>query len=109
MMGWKSMKAVMVQLLLRVCPAQIRLEYGAEMEEVFFHCLTIESQRRRGFNRLLIWPRGIWDLLVFAARVRREWRGPEPVEAGGGQSALRSMKMRGQDVRAVMRFMRKQP
>ena len=103
------MKQIMVRIVLRACPAPIRLEYGAEMEEVFFHCVAIESRRRRGVSRLLIWPRGIWDMLVFAASVRREWRAPEPADAGGNQPSFRSMKMKGQDVRAVMRFMRKQP
>ena len=103
------MREVMFRLLLRACPASIRLEYGAEMEEVFFHCVGIESRQRRGISRLLIWPRGVWDLLVFAANVRREWRPPAPVESGAVRRTLRSMKMRGQDVRAVMRFMRKQP
>src|SRR4029450_9066674 len=42
---------------------------------------------------------------VFAASVRREWRAPEPVDAGGNRPAFRSMKMKGQDVRAVMRFL----
>ena len=97
----------MVRLAMLACPAAIRLEYGAEMEEVFFHCVQTESVRRRGLGRLLIWPRGIWDLLIFAADVRREWSGPAPVSAESG--VFRSMKMRKQDVRAVLRFMRKQP
>jgi putative ABC transport system permease protein len=105
----KSMKGFMFRIAMRSCPATIRLEYAAEMEEVFFHCVRTEAGRRSGLSRLMIWPRGIWDLLVFAAGVRREWSAPAPVESGGGRRALRSMKMRGQDVRAVMRFMRKQP
>jgi putative ABC transport system permease protein len=105
----KSVSEVMFRLILRACPASIRLEYGAEMEAVFFHCVTIESRRRRGLSRLLIWPRAVWDLLVFAATVRREWHPAVPVESGTVRRAFRSMKMRGQDVRAVMRFMRKQP
>jgi hypothetical protein len=58
-------------------------------------------------SRLLIWPRGIWDVLSFAADARREWSRPAPVTAEPG--FFRSMKMRKQDVRAVFRFMGQRP
>jgi putative ABC transport system permease protein len=103
------MKAFVFRVLIRACPAAIRLEYAAEMEEVFAHCLDVESARRKGFSRLLIWPRAIWDVLLFAADVRREWSAPAPTPARAGGGLFRSMKMRKQDVRAVLRFMRKQP
>ena len=106
------MKEFVFRVAIRACPAALRLEYAAEMEEVFFHCVRTERARRRGLSRLLIWPRGIWDLLVFAADVRREWPGPEPAQAGarsGLSRMYRSMKMRPQDIRSVLRLARKQP
>jgi predicted permease len=109
-MGVEAMKGSMVRLLLRACPAPVRQEYGAEMEDVFFHCLRTESARRRGLGRLLIWPRGVVDLLMFAIDVRRE---PSDAARGAGRSWMsrtyRSMKMRRQDVRSVLRLARKQP
>ncbi|HEX7778990.1 MAG TPA: hypothetical protein VF424_07125, partial [Vicinamibacterales bacterium] len=96
----KGMKGFMLRVVMRACPAAIRLEYAAEMEEVFAHCLEVESARRKGLSRLLIWPRGIWDVLMFAADVRREWSAPAPTPAGAGGGLFRSMKMRKQDVRA---------
>ncbi|HYN10435.1 MAG TPA: ABC transporter permease [Vicinamibacterales bacterium] len=106
------MKEFIFRVAIWACPAAIRLEYASEMEEVFFHCVRTESARRRGVSRLLIWPRGIWDLLMFAASVRREWQEPARAQSGGrsGLSRMyRSMKMRPQDVRAVARLARKQP
>jgi predicted permease len=106
----KAFTTVIFRAAMRACPQAIRLEYASEMEEVFFHCVQTESARKRGLSRALIWPRGIWDVLVFAAVVRREW--PTPADAGS-RSRLsrmhRSMKMRPQDVRAVVRLTRKQP
>ena len=101
------MKSFMFRLLMRACPTAIRLEYAGEMEEVFAHCLEVEAARRKGLSRLLIWPRGIWDVLLFAADVRREWSAPAPMTAE--PRFFRSMKMRKQDVRAVFRFMRQRP
>jgi hypothetical protein len=106
----KAFTTVIFRAAMRACPQAIRLEYASEMEEVFFHCVQTESARKRGLSRAFIWPRGIWDVLVFAAVVRREW--PTPADAGS-RSRLsrmhRSMKMRPQDVRAVVRLTRKQP
>jgi predicted permease len=105
----RGVKDLVFRAAMRACPAAIRLEYASDMEEVFFHCMRTESARRRGVRRLLIWPRAIWDLLMFAVDVRREWSGPAPVPESGLSRAFRSMKMRPQDIRSVLRFARKQP
>jgi predicted permease len=105
----KGMKKLIFRVAMRACPSSIRLEYAAEMEEVWLHCVHTERARRSGLSRLLILPRGMWDLLMFAAGVRREWRAPAPAKEGEGRRPFRSMKMKKQDVRAVLRLMRKQP
>jgi predicted permease len=104
-----GLKALIFRVAMRACPSSIRLQYAAEMEEVWLHCVHTEAARRSGLSRLLIVPRGIWDLLMFAADVRREWRAPAPTNEGAGRRPFRSMKMRKQDVRGVVRLMRKQP
>jgi putative ABC transport system permease protein len=111
MKNMETMKTFMLHMALRACPPAIRLEYASEMEEVFFHCVRTETARRRGLSRALIWPRGIWDVLMFAAAVRREWPepSPEPVHRSPWSRMNRSLKMRPQDVRAVVRLARKQP
>ena len=111
MKNMETMKKFMLHMALRACPPAIRLEYASEMEEVFFHCVRTETARRRGLSRALIWPRGIWDVLMFAAAVRRDWPepSPEPVHRSPWSRMNRSLKMRPQDVRAVLRLARKQP
>jgi hypothetical protein len=106
------MKGLIFRAAMWACPAPIRQEYASEMEEVFFHCLQTESARRRGLSRLLILPRGLLDLLMFAAGVRRDAAEADRARAGN-RSPLsrmyRSIKMRPQDVRSVLRLARKQP
>ena len=59
---------------------------------------------------MLIWPRGVIDLLMFAADVRREQDQSVPETKRPALSRIyRSMKMRPQDVRSVLRLARKQP
>jgi predicted permease len=98
------------RLLLFACPRAVRREYGAEMEDVFLHCLRTEWSRRGWFGRAFVVGRGIGDTLVFAVRARRE--AGEPVGAvDAAQMAPRKRRpfVTRQDIRSTWRFMRKQP
>jgi putative ABC transport system permease protein len=54
--------------LLRLCPADLRAEFGAEMEELFLADLG----RARGLGKLQVWARAIADVLRHGTGARRD-------------------------------------
>ena len=98
------------RLALAGCPADVRRDYGDEMEQVFLHCVAVESARRGVAGRAVAIARGIADAVAFAIDVRRSRRSTAAVAASSSEFARnRRPVMRLRDVRETLRFMRKQP
>ena len=56
------------RVLLRLCPPDLRAEFGAEMEQLFVAELT----RARGLGRIRVWARAIADLLRHGTGARND-------------------------------------
>ena len=54
--------------LLRMCPPDLRREFGAEMEAVFL----LELERARGFGKIRLWSRAIGDVLRHGLGARND-------------------------------------
>ena len=94
--------------ILRLCPSEIRDEYGAEMEAGFVHSLAVERARRGAAGRVLAAVHGFTDALRFAVSSRFE--SPDQSFTAVDLPAQRRRPLVAlQDVRATARLMRKQP
>src|SRR5262245_10912631 len=95
--------------LLRACPPRVRRELGAEMEDVFMHCLDVARRRGGWLGGSFGVGRGVIDLLAFAAASRLDEReGPRPVP--GPESGRRSSFMfRRHEFNSAWRQMRQRP
>lgn len=94
--------------LLRLCPSDVRQEYGSEMEAAFVHSLAVERARRGWLGRLASYGHGFGDALLFAVSSRFESQ-YEPLAGGDVPAPQRRPIVAKQDVRATLRLMRKQP
>ena len=56
------------RILLRGFPADMRREYGAEMEELFLSALA----EARGFRRVRLWGRAVSDIVLHSVGARRD-------------------------------------
>jgi putative ABC transport system permease protein len=56
------------RVLLRLCPADLRAEFGAEMEALFL----ADLQRARGVGKLRVWSRAIADVLMHGLGARND-------------------------------------
>src|SRR5262245_38820144 len=91
------------RLVLHACPPEVRRQYGAEMEEVFLHCLDVERRRRSPLGRAATCLWGAIDLLIFAIRARWQGWGTED------RSRTRRPLVLTRDIRGSLRLMRSQP
>jgi putative ABC transport system permease protein len=101
---------LLYRLTLRLSPAPIRREYGAEMEEIFAHCVRVEQ--RRGGRRW--WPsalcRGIADAIAFAWFARFEgWWAPVSNRPTVPYGPPRRQPVRAQDIRSALRLVKARP
>ena len=101
------MLGTLYRILLHACPPPIRREYGAEMEEVFLHCVATEAARRRRLGRVTACLRGVVDLLVFAIQAR--WHGWTSIHHTAPDTRTRRPLVIVRDIRGTMRLMRSQP
>ncbi len=94
------------RVVLRACPARIRRDLGADMEEAFLYGVSVESAGRGWLARTAACARGLFDALVFAVSTRLEPRA-DPQAAPAVPSRRPILKK--QDVLGTLRFLRKQP
>ena len=98
---------LLFRLALLVCPRSYRHVYGAEMAEVFAHCLDVERRRHPRLWRMRAWT-AIFETVTLGLSLRRDaavGRGvivPEPFPG-------RRIFVRFQDVRSALRVMRHRP
>src|SRR5262245_28280423 len=94
--------------ILRLCPADVREEYAAEMEAAFKQSIEFERARRGQLGRVVAYAHGFVDALFFALSSRFE-PGYQPLTDVEIPPQRRRPIVANQDVRATMRLMRKQP
>jgi putative ABC transport system permease protein len=95
------------RVLLRLCPADLRLQYGAEMEALFLQSL----QRAQGIGVLGIWIRALADVIRHGIGARRDvWtqfsKTSAYVEYRAGGWWMDTLRY---DVRHAIRAMSRQP
>src|SRR5687768_15187644 len=56
------------RVLLRMCPPDLRRDFGAEMEAAFL----LELERTRGFGKIRLWSRAIGDVLRHGLGARND-------------------------------------
>jgi predicted permease len=97
-----SLGCKIYRILLKLLPAQMRSEHGAEMEELFLEAL--EACRRRGRAALLLgWFRGTADVVIVSVRRRNRKAGVEPSTANVGSSLVGWFGNLGQDFKVATR------
>src|SRR5262245_35616266 len=94
--------------ILRLCPADVRDEYAADMEAAFLQSLAMERARRGWLGRSLSCGYGLIDALRFVLTVRFE-PDHQPLTDAGLPAQRRRPIVAKHDVRATLRLMRKQP
>jgi putative ABC transport system permease protein len=93
--------------LLRLCPPDLRVEFGAEMEDLF----VADLARARGIDKLNVWRRAVGDVLHHGIGARRDsWRRFRTtsayVEYESGGWWMDTLRY---DVRHALRAMSRQP
>ena len=94
------------RLLLRLCPPDLRAEFGAEMEELF----VAELGRARGLGTIRVWARAIADVLRHGTGARndawhRQRRTSAYVEYESGRFLMDTWRY---DLRHALRMMSRQ-
>jgi putative ABC transport system permease protein len=94
------------RLLLRLCPPDLRAEFGAEMEALFLSDL----ERARGIGKARVWSRAIADVLRHGTGARsdawrRDSRTSAYVEYEGGRFLMDTWRY---DLRHALRMMSRQ-
>ena len=95
------------RLLLRMCPPDLRADFGAEMEALFL----ADLERARGIGTLRVWARAIADVMRHGLGARQDaWRRFRKtsgyVEYGIGGWWMDTLRY---DLRHALRAMRRQP
>lgn len=102
------MLRLLYRLILRLYPAELRREHGAEMESVFLHCVGAEEQAHPRVLWPIVWWRGLIDALAFAWTVRfrsLQYAGDTVRPGDPGTRGVVYM----QDVRTTFRRLRRSP
>jgi putative ABC transport system permease protein len=94
------------RLLLRLCPPDLRAEFGAEMEDLF----AADLERARGLGTIQVWARAIADVLRHGTGARndawrRQARTSAYVEYEGGRFLMDTWRY---DLRHALRMMSRQ-
>jgi len=95
------------RLLLRLCPPDLRAEFGAEMEALF----VADLARARGLRKVRVWTRAMADVLRHGLGARRDaWhrfrKTSAYVESGTGGWWMDTLRY---DLRHAVRAMSRQP
>lgn len=99
----------LVGLLLRLYPARFRDRYASEIEESLGGLLRAAGERGR-WRWMLVWLRGIADLLKGAVRERlRSGRGKKPAMESSTMGVGEMMGTLVRDIRLAFRKLRKEP
>jgi predicted permease len=97
--------------LLLACPARIRREIGAEMEDVFVHCVGVTRDRAGWLGGPIAIGRGAWDALSFAVASRwdeRQRRGLSS-DPHGTERRRRSFMFKRHEISSALRQLRHKP
>jgi putative ABC transport system permease protein len=103
------MIAFLYRCILLASPRDIRAESAAEMEDVLRHCVEVERARRGRWAYPVIWARSVGDALMFVVDARWSSRRTDSSHSVQGASSRKGSFMRKQDIKATIRFMRRQP